>query len=647
MLKVTLPDGSKKEMAVGSTMLDLAQAIGPGIARDAISAEVDGLAVDLKYRLEKDAKVELRLSNSEEGRDVIRHSTAHVMASAVKELFPSAKVTIGPAVDDGVNGFYYDFDYERGFTDDDLERIEKKMQEIIKADIPFERIEISRKEAQELFEGMDETYKLELLEAIPEDEIVSLYKHGDFTDLCRGPHLPSTKKIKAFKLLSVAGAYWRGDSDNKMLARIYGNAFANSKELKAHLKKIDEAKKRDHRLLGKKLDLFSFSQSVGGGLVLWHPKGARIRSIIEEFWRRSHLNYGYELVNTPHVGKAGLWQTSGHLDFYEENMYSPMDIDGNPFYVKPMNCPFHIEIYRSKLRSYRELPIRFAELGTVYRYEASGVLHGLMRVRGFTQDDAHIFCAPEQLDEEIQRCLEHTFGLLRAFGFNQFDIYLSTRPEKYVGELEDWEKATNALKHSMESLGLDFTVDPGEGVFYGPKIDIKIRDSLNRSWQCTTVQVDFNLPTRFNVEYVDKESNKVKPFMVHRALLGSLERFFGVLVEHYAGAFPAWLAPTQAVIVPVSTDQNEYALDIQEKFLARGLRVEADCRNEKLGYKIREAQLQKIPYMLVIGKREMEQQGIAPRTRAGKDLGLYSIDKAIDMLAEEAAWPQCPNPKEV
>ncbi len=577
----------------------------------------------------------------------LRHSAAHVMAGAVKDLFPSAKVTIGPAVDDGVNGFYYDFDFERGFTDEDLERISKRMQEIIDADMPFEREEVGREQARQLFEGQGETYKLELLDAIPEGETVSLYKHDNFVDLCRGPHVDSTGKIKAFKLMSVAGAYWRGDSRNRMLARIYGNAFPSKKELRSHLDRVEQAKKRDHRVLGKQLDLFSFSQSVGGGLVLWHPKGARIRSIIEEFWRRSHFDYGYDLVNSPHIGKAELWRTSGHLDFYSENMYSPMDIEGNPFYVKPMNCPFHIEIYRSQLRSYRDLPIRYAELGTVYRFEPSGVLHGLLRVRGFTQDDAHIFCTQEQLDSEIRRCLELTFYLLRAFGFEEYEIFLSTRPEKFVGLVEDWEMATEALKQALEAEGLPFQIDLGEGVFYGPKIDIKIRDSLNRTWQCTTVQVDFNLPERFNVEYVDSDNQRIQPFMIHRALLGSMERFFGVLLEHHAGALPTWLAPVQATVLAVTPDQNEYARQVRDRLRKNDLRVDADERNQKLGYKVREAQLAKIPYMLVVGKREVEQGGVAPRTRKGEDLGFMPIEKTVAMLVEEGAWPNRPLVKEV
>jgi len=646
-LTVLLPDGSKKSVEQGSTLIDVAKSIGPGLARDAVAAQVDDRTVDLSSPLEQDARVEFVMPSSAGGRELVRHSAAHVMAGAVKDLFPTAKVTIGPAVDDGVNGFYYDFDYERGFTEEDLEKISARMKEVIAENLPFERKEISREEARQMFEEMGETYKLELLDAIPEGEKVSLYQHGSFIDLCRGPHLPSTGSIKAFKLMSVAGAYWRGDSRNKMLARIYGNAFPSAKELKRHLANVEEAKKRDHRLLGKKLGLFSFSQSVGGGLVLWHPKGAIVRSIIEDFWRRSHNAYGYNLIYTPHIGKADLWKTSGHLDFYKENMYAPMEIEGNPFYVKPMNCPFHIEIYKSQLKSYRDLPLRFAELGTVYRYEPSGVLHGLLRVRGFTQDDAHIFCTSEQLDSEIRRCLEHTFFLLRAFGFEEYEIFLSTRPEKFVGEEQDWNKATESLKQALERDGLEYEIDPGEGVFYGPKIDIKIRDSLGRTWQCTTVQVDFNLPQRFNVEYVDNNSNRVQPFMIHRALRGSMERFFGVLVEHYAGAFPAWLAPVQSIVLPVTTEINDYAHRVRDTLTGSGLRVEVDDRNEKLGLKIREAQLAKIPFMLVVGKREMEGEGVAPRKRSGEDLGFMPLDDVVKMLATDSAWPEIPEKKEV
>jgi threonyl-tRNA synthetase len=643
---VTFPDGSKNALVRGTTLQELAKSLGTKFVKESVAGKINGHLVDLSTSLDRDATIELVLMHNPEAREVIRHSTAHIMASAVKELFPTAKVTIGPAVDDGVNGFYYDFDYERGFNEEDLEHIAKRMDEIIKKDMPFERQEVSREEARKLFSDQGERYKIELLDAIPAGEKVSLYRHSNFVDLCRGPHLPSTGRVKAYKLLGVAGAYWRGDSRNKMLARIYGTAFATKDELKDHLARIEEAKKRDHRLLGKQLDLFSFSPAVGGGLVLWHPKGAKIRYLIEEFWRQTHFDYGYELVNSPHIGKAELWETSGHLSFYRQNMYAPMEIEGKPYFVKPMNCPFHIEIYRSKLRSYRDLPIRFAELGTVYRYEASGVLHGLMRVRGFTQDDAHIFCRADQLDHEIRRCLEHTFFLLRAFGFEEFKIYVSTRPEKFVGELADWEKATETLTSALQSSNMAYEIDPGEGVFYGPKIDIKIKDSLGRTWQCSTIQVDFNLPQLFSMEYVDRDNTRSRPFMVHRALLGSLERFFGVLIEHYAGAFPVWVAPVQAIVLPLTDAQVPYARSVAKTLIAAGVRVEVDERNEKLGYKIREAQLAKVPYMLVVGNREIEQGGVAIRKRDGQDLGFMSQTAAQDLLMKEAAFPQRPIIKE-
>jgi threonyl-tRNA synthetase len=646
-IQVKLPDGSSMAMEHGATVLDLAKKLSRSLAQKAVSAKIDGRPSDLSAALPDGASVEIVTGDTPEGREVIRHSAAHVMAAAVKKLFPAVKVTIGPAVDDGVNGFYYDFDHERGFTEEDLENISRQMQREIESDLPFSRREVSREEARRLFAEAGESYKLELLDAIPEGEKVSLYQHGDFVDLCRGPHLPSTGHIKAFKLLSVAGAYWRGDSRNRMLARIYGTAFEDKKSLEAHLARVEEAKKRDHRVLGKQLDLFSFSPNVGGGLVLWHPRGARVRALIEEFWRQSHFDYGYSLVYSPHIGRAELWQKSGHLDFYRQNMYSPMEIEGNPFFLKPMNCPFHIEIYKSKLRSYRDLPLRFCELGTVYRYEASGVLHGLLRVRGFTQDDAHIFCREDQLDAEVRRCLAHTFYLLRSFGFAEFDIYVSTRPEKFVGELKDWEKATAALKGALEEEKLAYQIDPGEGVFYGPKIDIKIRDSLGRSWQCTTVQIDFNNPRRFEIEYVDRDNRRSQPFMVHRALLGSMERFFGVLLEHYAGALPAWIAPVQVAVLPVTDAQLPFAREVLGRLQREGLRAELDERNEKLSFKIREAQLQKVPHMWVIGQREVEQQGVSPRTRAGKDLGLMPLPEAVRLLKQEAAGPERPRVQEV
>ena len=568
---------------------------------------------------------------TKEGLETYRHSASHIMAEAVKELFPDARLAIGPAIEDG---FYYDFDVERPFTPEDLEKIEKRMQDIIKRNAPFVREEISKNNAVKLFGAKGEIYKVELISEL-NDETVSIYRQGNFIDLCRGPHVPSTGKIKAFKLLSTAGAYWRGSEKNKMLQRIYGTAFLTKEEIELYLKKLEEIRKRDHRRLGKELDLFSINEDAGGGLILWHPKGAVIRKTIEDFWRNEHYKNGYELVYTPHMARLDVWRTSGHWDFYRENMYSPMAIDDVEYEIKPMNCPFHIMIYNSHKRSYRELPIKFAELGTVYRYERSGVLHGLMRVRGFTQDDAHIFCRPEQLEDEILKILDFTLYILKTFGFSEYDIYLSTRPEKYVGALENWEKATNALRLALESKGLKYEIDPGEGVFYGPKIDLKIKDVLGRAWQCTTIQVDFNLPERFDVTYNGEDNKPHQAIMIHRALMGSLERFFGVLIEHYAGAFPVWLSPVQAVIMTITDSQIEYAKGIAELLKKEGIRAESDFRGEKIGFKIREAQLMKAPYMLIIGDKEVKAGAIAVRTRKGEDLGQIEIDVFLNKIKKE------------
>jgi threonyl-tRNA synthetase len=567
----------------------------------------------------------------------LRHSAAHVMADAVKRLFPAAKITIGPPVE---NGFYYDFDVPEAFSDADLERIESKMAEIIAADHPFEMRELSREEAQRFFGDQGENYKLELLDAIPTDEPVTVCQHGDFVDLCRGGHIERTGQIKAFKLTSVAGAYWRGDERNKMLQRIYGTAFFEAKELRKYLALVEEAKRRDHRRLGKDLDLFSINETIGPGLVLWHPKGALVRHLIETFWRQAHIEGGYDLVYTPHLARDALWKQSGHLDFYNENMFQGMEIDGQQYLAKPMNCPFHVMIYKSALRSYREFPMRWAELGTVYRYERTGVLHGLFRVRGFTQDDAHLLVLPEQLQDEIERVVGFCLSMLRAFGFESFELYLSTRPDKYVGSSEQWDEAESILKQALEATAAPFEIDAGGGVFYGPKIDLKIKDSLGRRWQCSTVQVDFQLPERFDMSYVGEDGTRGhRPIMVHRALLGSIERFFGILVEHYAGAFPCWLAPRQAVVLNVTDAQAEYAKRVSEQMRAAGLRVDADLRNEKLGAKIREAQLQKVPYMLVVGDREAASDAVAPRPRKGKPLGAMPLSEFIDKLRKEAQIP--------
>jgi len=609
------------------TLMELAKQQGK--AKVAIAAKCGGHILDLAADVPSDVTVEWLTPKDPEGIEIVRHSTAHVMAAAVKELFPDARITIGPSIE---NGFYYDFDVATPFTPEDLERIERKMGEIVEEDIPFVREEVSRDEARSRFPG--EPYKGELLDDIPE-ETVSLYRLGDFLDLCRGPHVPSSGKVGAYKLMTTAGAYWRGDSKKRMLTRIYGAAFATKRELEDHLRMLEEVRRRDHRKLGKELDLFSVNEEIGPGLILWHPRGATVRRIMEDFWRAEHARAGYDLVFSPHVARLDLWRKSGHLDYYRQSMFSPIGVEGQDYQLKPMNCPFHIQIYKSKMRSYRDLPIRYAELGTVYRYEPSGTLHGLLRVRGFTQDDAHLFLRPEQLDEEIYSLLDFTLFILRRFGFDQYDIFLSTRPEEYAGTLENWAKAEEALKGALERKGLPYEVDPGEGVFYGPKIDIKIKDMLGRSWQCSTIQVDFNNPERFDVTYVGDDGSERRTIMIHRALMGSLERFFGVLVEHYAGAFPTWLAPVQVDVLPVADRHAEYARAIVELLREAGFRAEADDRNEKLGYKIRESQLRKVPYALVVGDREMTDRLVSPRRLGGVQLPAMPPEGFVEVVRKE------------
>jgi len=574
----------------------------------------------------------------------IRHSAAHIMAQAVLEMFPEAKYTIGPPIEDG---FYYDFDLPRPLTQEDLERIERRMREIIAGNHPFVKKVVSADEARQIFK--DQPYKLELIEGLEKGGIdehgqplkdkaeISIYIHDTFVDLCRGPHVDNTSQInpQAIKLMSIAGAYWRGDERNPMLTRIYGTAWHTPQELEEYLWRLEEAKKRDHRRLGKELDLFSTSEDVGPGLILWHPKGAMIRVIAEDFSRRAHLDHGYEWVFSPHIGRAHLWETSGHLDFYKENMYAPMDIEGEAYYVKPMNCPFHIQIYKSRTRSYRDLPRRYAEFGTVYRYERGGVLHGLTRVRGFTQDDAHIFCRPDQVEDEISRALEFSLYVLRSFGLSDFKAYLATRPEKYVGEPEVWDKATEALRQAIESQRLPYELDEGGGAFYGPKIDLKVNDALGREWQLSTIQFDFNLPERFGLEYVGEDGQPHRPYMVHRALLGSMERFFGVLIEHYAGAFPVWLSPVQAVLIPITDRHVPYARQVAQKLKEAGMRVEVDERNERMQAKIRDAQLQKVPYMLVVGDKEAQQGTVALRLRSGENPGPISLEAFLERFRSD------------
>jgi threonyl-tRNA synthetase len=577
----------------------------------------------------------------------LRHSTAHVMAEAVLEMFPEGKLAFGPPIE---NGFYYDFDLPRPLTPEDLAEIEKRMKEIIKGKYPFEYRDVSVEEAKAMF--ADQPYKIDQIEKLAsgeEDEHgeagaepvsdMSIYSHRNFTDLCRGPHLDHTGQIawNAFKLLNIAGAYWRGDENQQMLQRIYGTVWPSKKELREHLAWLAEIEKRDHRRLGKELDLFSFHEDAGAGLVYWHPKGARVRAIIEDYWQQQHYAGGYEVVYSPHIGRARLWQTSGHLDFFSEGMYAPMDIDGLDYYIKPMNCPFHIKIYQSTRRSYRELPMRWAELGTVYRYERSGVLHGLLRVRGFTQDDAHIFCTPEQVVDEVLEVLRFSLRLLEAFGFSDITAYLATRPEKAAGEPARWDRAIEALKRAIAVEELPYKLDEGGGAFYGPKIDLKLRDALGREWQMTTIQFDFNLPERFDLKYIGSDGMEHRPYMVHRALLGSLERFFGILIEHYGGAFPAWLAPVQAVVIPIADRHNAHAHEVVSQLKAAQVRVEVNDSSDRMQAKIRDAQLQKVPYMLVIGDREVEAGAVAIRLRNGQNLGAQSVPDFVAMVQEAVA----------
>ncbi|MBN2361765.1 MAG: threonine--tRNA ligase [Deltaproteobacteria bacterium] len=747
---ITFPDGSKKEFASGVTPLAIAESISSKLAEAVVAARVDGQVVDLTRPLSGDVAIELIKPDNPAGFDVLRHSAEHVLATAVIRLFKGAQVTMGPRHHD--EEFYYDFDIGRPFTPEDVEKIEAEMRAIVAEDQPFTREELPKEKARELFKQLGQRYKDEILDWIPEPT-VTVYRNGDFTDLCRGPHLPSTGRIKAFKLIGSAGAYWRADASREMLQRISGIAFGSEKELKDHLTKLEEAKRRDHRKLGRELELFLVSErfdahepepeeaiealvtgrvhfastpafewieptlaairaalprrtvnftgvnvsshrddsdripvlrlecfgprldadeqkalralgdklladsrerhgtpvdlryqhrafeDIGPGLVLWQPKGGLVRTLMEDFWRREHLKVGYDIVYSPHIAKSDLWKVSGHLGFYRESMYSPMNIDGAEYIAKPMNCPFHVMMFKSRKRSYRDFPMRWAELGTVYRYEMAGVLHGLMRVRGFTQDDAHIFARPDQLDSEVDRLLGFVLHILRSFGFTEFNAYLSTRPAKFVGEIPDWDRAEKALAESAHRLGLKYRLDQGAGTFYGPKIDLKILDAIGREWQCSTVQLDFQLPQRFGLTFVNREGKEERPFMLHRALMGSLERFFGIMIEHYAGAFPPWLSPVQAIALPVTDRHRAHARAIVEQLRAVGLRAQVDPRNEKLGYKIREAQLQKIPFMLVIGDKEVAADGAALRLRSGEDRGLLARAALCDLLVEQCRIP--------
>ncbi|MDD5286716.1 MAG: threonine--tRNA ligase [Desulfuromonadaceae bacterium] len=629
-ITVILPDNSSRELQSGATVYDLAASIGAGLAKAALAGKINGLLVDLSAALSDGARVEIITEKSPEALEIIRHSTSHLMAQAVKELFPQAKVTIGPAIE---TGFYYDFDMDKPFTPDDLERIEAKMAELASADQKIVRRELSSADAVSMFDAMGEPYKTELINDLGV-ESVSVYSQGSFADLCRGPHLPSTSRIKAFKLLSIAGAYWRGDEKNRMLQRIYGTAFIDKKELDAYLNRLEEARRRDHRKLGRELDLFSFSDEVGAGFPIWHPKGAMLRMVLEDFERKEHLKRGYDIVVGPQILKSELWQRSGHFDNYRENMYFT-EVDEQSYGIKPMNCLAHMMIYKSQLRSYRDLPLRFFELGTVHRHERAGVLHGLMRVRCFTQDDAHILCMPEQLDAEIKGVISFVSDVMAIFGF-EYEMELSTRPEKSIGSDADWVQATDALLSALKDSGRPYEINEGDGAFYGPKIDIKLRDCLDRRWQCATIQCDFTLPERFDLTYVASDGERKRPVMVHRVILGSIERFIGVLIEHFAGSFPLWLSPVQAVVVTVTDSQIPYAQTVYKHLREAGVRVQSDFRNEKLGFKIREAQLQKVPYMLVIGEKEVEQQTITPRYRDGKNLPPMKPEEFVEFVVQES-----------
>jgi threonyl-tRNA synthetase len=639
MAKVTLPDGSVAEAAAGATALDVARQLSEGLARAALVAAVDGKPCDLNTRIERDCSLTIFTNRNPEALDVVRHSASHLMAEAVGELYPGVKFDIGPSTDDG---FYYDFDMEHRLAPEDLDKIEKKMHELAAAKQPFVREEVPADEAVRRMEAAAQSYKVERIrDAAAEGARISFYRTGSFVDVCRGPHVPDTGKLKVFKLLSVAGSYFRGDEKNKMLQRIYGTAFFTKEDLDGHLERLAEAEKRDHRRLGREMELFSTNPDIGAGLILWHPKLGMVRHLIESFWKEEHLKRGYQIVYTPHIASEAIYRTSGHLEKYAEMMYSPMDIDGVPYYVKPMNCPAHIAMYQVRPRSYRELPIRMCELGTVYRYEPAGTLHGMMRVRGFTQDDSHIFCAPEQLTDEVLGVLDLAAFMMEAFEYRT-SYYLATRPEKYLGTEQEWEFATDCLKQALERRGLKYEIEEGGGVFYAPKIDIKLADSLGREWQGPTIQVDLNLPNRFDVNFVAADNRPHRAVMIHRTVLGSMERFIGGLIEHVGGAFPLWLAPEQARVLPISEKQEGYAQSVLEKLRAEGLRAGIDVHSETIGAKIRNATIEKVPYMLVLGAREAEGGNVSVRARTGGDLGSSSLDDFIRRVRDEVRSRRAP-----
>ncbi|MFW6190876.1 MAG: threonine--tRNA ligase [Candidatus Bipolaricaulota bacterium] len=634
-MELTLPDGDKLEVEEGKRVIDVAYDIGEGLGDATVGATLDGELLDLRDEITEEGKFEIITIDSPQANEIIRHTASHVMAQAVKRLYDDVKLAIGPAIDEG---FYYDFDLSESLSEENFSEIKEEMEEIVDEGYKIERFTLDADEAKEFLSDKGEGYKLELLEEFVSEgeEKVSFYRQDGFTDLCEGPHLRDTSQLKHFELMDVAGAYWRGDEDNVMLQRVYGTAFSSEKDLKEYVERQAEAKERDHRKLGPELDLFTFQPEVGPGLAYWHPKGTRVLNQIKDFWRDKHRKAGYEFVSTPHIGKSDLWEQSGHLDYFREDMFPPMKEGNQEYFLKPMNCPFHIKIYQSRTRSYRDLPLRWAELGTVYRHERSGVLHGLLRARGFTQDDAHIIATPDQVKEEVEGVLNLTFDIMADFGFDDYEVALSTKPDKAVGDEERWEEATEALREAIIDLGLDYEEEKGEGAFYGPKIDVHLEDALGRLWQTTTVQFDFNLPERFDMTYMGSDGREHRPYMIHRALLGTLERFFGILVEHYKGAFPVWLAPVQVVVLPVTEDNNEYAEHVAEEIKEAGMRVDARTEtDENLSREIHEAQLEKIPYMLVVGDDEEETGEVSLRLRTEEDLGPRPLDEFIEFAEKK------------
>ncbi|MCY4270550.1 MAG: threonine--tRNA ligase [Gammaproteobacteria bacterium] len=632
MLTVSLPDGSRREYPQPVSVAEIAESIGPGLAKAALAGKVDGQLVDTSHVLEHDAEVSIVTDRDDDGVEVLRHSCAHLMAQAVQRLFPEAQVTIGPVIDDG---FYYDFSYSRPFTPEDLSAIEQTMAEIVKEDLGVERSLLARDEAVELFRGMGEHYKVEIIESIPSDEPLSFYRQGEFIDLCRGPHVPSTGKFKAFKLTSVAGAYWRGDSNREMLQRIYGTAWPNAKELRLHLKRLEEAEKRDHRKIGKQLGLFHF-QEEAPGMAFWHPKGWTIYQTIQSYMKRKQDENGYLEINTPQLVDFSLWEKSGHAAKFSEEMFT-VESDNRQYAIKPMNCPCHVQVFNQGIKSYRDLPLRLAEFGSCHRYEPSGSMHGLMRVRNFVQDDGHIFCTEEQIQSEVARFNEFLFGIYRDFGFDEIVLRLSTRPKKRVGSDELWDQAEDALKQALDATGLDWQLAPGEGAFYGPKVEYSLRDCMGRLQQCGTIQVDFFTPGRLGAQYVAEDNSRRTPVMLHRAALGSFERFIGVLIEHYAGALPVWLAPVQAVVMNITDNQADYCREVRDSLKNKGFRVGLDLRNEKIGFKIREHTIQKAPWLLVVGDREAQAGSVSVRKLGGEDLGKMTIEAFSERLGGEVA----------